>query len=84
MKENDFVHDLYEQLLLPVCGRGALMWLDVVIASAANEGGNKWLRVKGGGKRRDCGFRLHVNPGRKDLITFPRSCRLFLIFPQIS
>ena len=28
---------------------GALMWLDVVIASAANEGGNKWLREKGRG-----------------------------------
>ena len=43
MREYGYVHDLCEQLLLPVSGRGALMWLDVVIASAANEGGNKWL-----------------------------------------
>ena len=43
--------DLCVQLLYSPCVRtwrqseeGALMWLDVVIASAANEGGNKWLR----------------------------------------
>ena len=35
--------------LCPDMEGGALMWLDVVIASAANEGGNKWLREKGGG-----------------------------------
>ena len=50
--------DLCVQLLYSPCVRtwrqseeGALMWLDVVIASAANEGGNKWLREKGGEER---------------------------------
>ena len=65
-----------------VSGRGALMWLDVVIASAANEGGNKWLRR--GGEIAGFACTLSQAGGSHNS---PRNCRFltcFLDFPRFS